>query len=212
MYFCLQKQLIFDCKEWQFPCHLIGDKGVNFHGVLKYFDENVNNQMAPIFYIFSAIWFHTWLIMGVSNESLAATKFPLIYIIILVKKKKRKSSNPLEFATSGPFFLKMWKKWIRATGEPWNCVKVGWKKVNLVFFSYFCFFSWLKYECWPLVENESTTKNGCKLNMLAVKQHLSSLLWCVSETIGFNFFLPIFFRQHKIDCGDIWQKITKCRK
>ena len=110
MYFCLQKQLIFDCKEWQFPCHLIGDKGVNFHGVLKYFDENVNNQMAPIFYIFSAIWFHTWLIMGVSNESLAATKFPLIYIIILVKKKEKKIFQPTRIRDVRPVLFENVKK------------------------------------------------------------------------------------------------------
>ena len=38
----------------------------------------------------------------------------------------RDSVRASEFATSGPSILKMCQKWIGATGEPGNCVKVGW--------------------------------------------------------------------------------------
>ena len=126
----------------------------------------------------------------------------------------RDSVRVSEFATSGPFFLKMWKKWIGGAGEPWNCVKVGWKKVILVvFFIFLLFFmikigvltfggKWMAHQKWVWIKYAASAAASLMLPLLGC-------LW----DHWFHFFCANFFQlQHKIDCVDIWQKITKCRK
>ena len=143
--------------------------------------------------------------------------FPKIYFFSRPLKTRKgcryqDSVRDSEFATSSPSILKMCKKWIGATGEPGYCVKVGWKRVKkrvrvkflLLLLNKIVVLTfdrkWIHHQKWVQIK-------CCQYSSISPPSCGVPLRPLVSF-----FFCHFFVRQHKIDCGDIWQKITKCRK